>query len=86
MITPHRYLNLDTSLINVSYLILKELTRSRLLTYNELYEVVSAKLQEDINEVYPYALNFLFLLGKLNYHKGTLDAFELNENQQALLQ
>lgn len=86
MITPHRYLNLDTSLINVSYLILKELNRSRLLTYNELYDVVSAKLEEDISEVYPYALNFLFLLGKLHYHKGALDAFEINENQQAILQ
>lgn len=86
MITPHRYLNLDSSVINVAYIIISELKSNKILTYTELQEKVAAKIKFDISEVFPYALNFLYLLRKLHYYGGNLDAFEINETQQTLLQ
>ncbi len=86
MIFPHRYLDLDSSVVNIAYLTLAELKRNKLLTYHELQEKLTRRIGADVSETFPYALNFLYLLGKVNYYGGTLDAFEINENQQALLQ
>ncbi|WP_442905519.1 hypothetical protein [Hymenobacter sp. PAMC 26628] len=67
-------------------MILNELKKNKILTYNELQERITNKTRSDISETFPYALNFLYLLRKLHYYGGTLDAFEINETQQALLQ
>jgi hypothetical protein len=86
MITPHRYLNLDKSVINVAAFIIKELSGNRFLKYNELEAKIAFRMKCDIREVFPYAINFLYLLGKLQYHGGALDAFEIYETEQAVLQ
>lgn len=79
MITPHKYLNLDLCVLNVSAFIIKELKRTNLVKYDELLNSIASKLGEETREVYPYAIDFLYLLNKIKYHNAPVDAFELNE-------
>lgn len=79
MITPHKYLNLDSCVLNISAVIIRELQRTKLIKYDELINSLASKLGEETKEVFPYAIDFLFLLNKIQYHKTPLDAFELNE-------
>jgi len=78
MIKPDKHTNLDFSLINVSAFLLEELRISPTISYNELSKSVIDNIGEKAKEVYPYALNFLFLLDKLNYSIES-DSFQLNE-------
>lgn len=78
MIKPDKHTNLDFSLVNVSAFLLEELRISPTISYNELSESVIDNIGEKAKEIYPYALNFLFLLGKLNYLIES-DSFQLNE-------
>jgi hypothetical protein len=78
MITAHKYLNLDLSVINVSALIISKLKGHNLLQYDELLGATMSVLGEKVREVFPYSLNFLFLVGKISY-LDKLDAFQLNE-------
>ncbi|MCU0468206.1 MAG: hypothetical protein MUF58_06350 [Arcicella sp.] len=77
MITPHKYLNLDLSVINVSALVVDKLKKHNLLKYDELLNMVINALGKNAKEVFPYSLNFLFLLDKLHY-LPELDVFQLN--------
>lgn len=79
MITPHKYLNLDLSVVNVSAFIIKELQRTSLVKYDELINSLASKLGDGSKEVFPYAIDFLYLLDKIRYHNAPVDAFELNE-------
>lgn len=85
MITAHKYLNLDLSVIRISSLIIQHLKQNGLMEYDELLQGIVNELGDNAKEVYPYALNFLFLLNKINYQAGELDAFELNETKQVIL-
>lgn len=78
MITAHKYLNLDLSVINISAILISELKGNGILTYDELFRFAVLMFGENAKEVFPYALNFLFLFDKIRYHEGELDAFELN--------
>jgi hypothetical protein len=78
MIAAHKYLNLDLSVINVSALIISKLKGNNLLKYDELLGAMVSVLGEKVRDVFPYSLNFLFLLGKISY-LDKLDAFQLNE-------
>ena len=79
MITPHKYLNLDLCVLNVSALIIKELKQTNLIKYDELLNLLTLSLGNEVTNVYPYAIDFLYLLGKIEYHNAPIDAFELNE-------
>lgn len=78
MIGAHKYLNLDLSVINVSALIISKLKGNNLLKYDELLGLLVSVLGEKVRDVFPYSLNFLFLLGKITY-LNKLDAFQLDE-------
>jgi len=77
MITPNKYLNLDLSVINVSALIIDKLKKHSLLKYDELLKITIDSLGKNSREVFPYALNFLFLLNKIHYIQE-LDVLQLN--------
>ncbi len=80
MITAHKYLNLDISVINVSALIIDKLKKNNLLKYDELLGFITDALGKSVKEVFPYALNFLFLLDKVHY-LPELDTLQLNETK-----
>jgi hypothetical protein len=77
MIAPHKYLNLDSSVINVSALIIDKLKKNELLKYDELLKMTTDALGKNAKEVFPYSINFLFLVNKL-YYNTEFDVFQLN--------
>lgn len=80
MITAHKYLNLDLSVVNVSALIIDKLKKNSLLQYDELLRIAVSAHGEIARETFPYALNFLFLVDKINY-LSEIDGFQLNETK-----
>ena len=75
MIQPDRYTNPDFSVINISSVILEKLIKENRISYDNLLKEVIYKVGDEAKENYPYALNFLFLLGKINYISQN-DSFE----------
>ena len=78
MIRPDRHTNLDTSVINISAFILEQLNAFYAIPYDALLEKVSDQLGDEAKENYPYALNFLFLTGRLIYDRNS-DSFKSHE-------
>lgn len=77
MIRPDRHTNPDLSVINISALILKQLNPFYEIGYEDLRNKVIETFGANAIENYPYALNFLYLLGKLEYIEQT-DSFKYN--------
>ncbi|RAV28045.1 ABC-three component system middle component 8 [Sinomicrobium soli] len=78
MIRPDRHTNPEFSVLNISSIILSELNTFYPIQYDTLLKKVTEVLGEEAKINFPYALNFLFLLGKLNYEQST-DSFKSNE-------
>lgn len=76
MLKPHKYLNPQFSVIHVSGLIIKTLKESKILTFDELLTVLTDINGPKVKDVYLPSLSFLFLLGKIRYHKK-IDTIEL---------
>ncbi len=77
MIKPDRHTNPDISVINISAFILKQLNMFYDISYDELMKQVVDNIGERAKENYLYALNFLYLVGKLTYFEET-DSFKYN--------
>jgi len=77
MIKPDRHTNPDTSVINIGAFILKQLNSFYDISYDNLMKKVVENIGEDAKENYPYAINFLYLLGKVEYLEQT-DSFRYN--------
>ena len=74
MIIPGKHSNPDRTLIAVAVVMLESLKRKKVLRYDELLSVVRKK-HADSDVLYLPALNFLYMLGLLKYHKKS-DVFE----------
>ena len=70
MITPDKYFDLKNSVINVSASIIRALQKINVLTYDELEMEINKTLGEDSKHIFLYALNFLFLLNKIEYNNS----------------
>lgn len=71
MIKPTKYLNLELSVIRISAKILKILKTNRLMKYDEVLSYLCETISDEVRHVFLPSVNFLFLLGKLNYHVTT---------------
>lgn len=80
MIKPDRHTNPKYSILNISTVILSELNVFYAIQYDNLLNKIIAVLGDEARVNFPYALNFLFLLGKLNYEQKT-DSFRANETK-----
>lgn len=78
MIKPDRHTNPKYSILNISTVILSELNVFYAIQYDNLLNKIITVLGDEAKVNFPYALNFLFLLGKLNYEQIT-DSFKANE-------
>lgn len=76
MITPHEYLDLDNSVINIAGMMIRIFLEVEMIKYDELYNRIKVLKGEKVQYVYIYALDLLFLLGKINYDKES-DVLEL---------
>jgi hypothetical protein len=77
MIKPDRHTNPDTSVINIGAFILQQLNSLYDISYDNLMKKVVDNIGEGAKENYPYAINFLYLLGKVEYIEQT-DSFRYN--------
>ena len=68
MLTPKKYLNLDVSVLRVSSIMLRELKRRGVIEFERLRLLVVKRVGVDGELVFLPALNFLFLLGRVEYH------------------
>ncbi len=76
MIRAKKYTNCKTGIINVAGHIIALLNEKGPMTYNNLLGLVQNCLGENSKCEFQNALNFLFLLGKINYYCET-DVLEL---------
>ncbi|MCY0150703.1 hypothetical protein OEG84_24125 [Hoeflea sp. G2-23] len=67
-LTPKKHLNLDTSLLRVFSLVLKELQKRGVCEFEKLRGVVIRRVGADGELSFLPALDLLFLLGKAEYH------------------
>jgi len=78
VIKPDRHTNPKYSILNISTIVLSELNVFYSIQYDNLLNRIVNILGDEAKVNFPYALNFLFLLGKLNYEQET-DSFKANE-------
>lgn len=76
MIKPDRHINPETSVINISTFILEKLNEFYDIKYDNLLKAAQDKIGDSSKENFPYALNFLFILGKIEYIENS-DSFKL---------
>lgn len=67
MLKPTKFLNLNNCIINISSEIVKILIEEKKVPYNTLYSRLKKVFDENIDYNFLPALDFLFLLGKINY-------------------
>ncbi len=76
MLKPHKYLDLDNSVLFLSSEILKILIEYNSIEYDDLFKKIKQKFHETGDYLFLPALNFLYLLGAIEYNKE-LDVLEL---------
>lgn len=71
MLKPTKYSNMNVSLPAISCEMLKLFKKNKTFTYTDLLNKVIQKKGLEAKEIFLPALNFLFLLGKIEYHEKT---------------
>lgn len=79
MLMPDKYMNIDLSVLNVGAIILKSLKNTPSQKYEEVLKYVILNLGESAENIFLYALSFLFLIGKVAYIKES-DTISLCES------
>ena len=74
MINPTKHSNPDQTVVGVAVLLLKHLSKKGVEKYDRLEDEVEGKIEGGRYLFLP-ALNLLYLLGVIDYHKKS-DAFE----------
>lgn len=75
MIAPHKYLDLNLSVLNLGGVILLILKEEGAVKFDDLLNRVILARGESAKEVFIPSISFLFLLGKLDYRKD-IDTIE----------
>jgi len=71
MITPTKYMDLDLSVVRVASMLIKLFEKNKILGYGELFECLASRAGEDVKHAFVPALDFLYLLGMIEYHLQT---------------
>jgi hypothetical protein len=74
MIRPTKYSHPDSTVINVSLILLKKLKMSKLVKYDDLRDIVKKNVLGG-DALFVPSLNFLYLFGLIEYRLKT-DSFE----------
>ncbi len=76
MIAPHKYLDLNFSVLNLGGVILNVVKEEGVIKYDDLLERVILARGANAKDVFIQSLSFLYLLGKIDYQKD-IDTIEL---------
>ena len=71
MITPHKYLNLDLSILHLGGVMLALLKSENIIKYDALLDKIIVAYGENAKIQFIPTLSFLYLLGKIDYQKNT---------------
>ncbi len=80
MLKPDKHTNPKLSVINIAGLIIEELKRHEVVSYEELLNNIIKRTGASVKEIFVYANSFLFLLGKIEYIPN-LDALKLKSDE-----
>lgn len=88
MITPTKHMNLDLSVLRVASILLTHLARYNIMQMDEVQKCVERHLGADGTLILGDALNFLYILGKVDYHTqtDTLEFLRLTREQNDVSQ
>lgn len=70
MIKPTKHSHPDKTVVYASFIMLKELRKKRIVSYSDLYQLIKNKVTSGEFLFMP-SLNFLFLLGLIEYRAKT---------------
>lgn len=76
MIKPNKFLDLESCVINIAGEITKILLKYKTIKYKDLYDILDEIYDEEFEYKLLPSIDFLFLLGVLNYSPIT-DSLEL---------
>lgn len=76
MITPNKHTDIKMSVPYIAGLVLKEITCSGIIKYDDLKRSVANKVGQNLGDSFEYAVSFLFLLNKIVYNQSS-DSFIL---------
>ena len=68
MLTPKKHLDLDTSVLRVFSIMLRELQRKGVVEFDKLRGLVVRRVGSDGELAFLPALDLLYLLGRADYH------------------
>lgn len=71
MIKASKHIDLDKSVLRVSAEILKKLMKCRIIGFEDLQMKINHKFNSDSDIIFNHSLNFLYLLGCIEYHSST---------------
>lgn len=67
IIKPNMFMDLNTCTLKIGSEILKELLEKKEVKYSKLFSKLEEKYKDDTEYIFPEALSFLYLLGKIEY-------------------
>jgi hypothetical protein len=76
MLKPDKHTNPVLSIINITGLIIENLIKDEIISYDELLNRLIYETSESVKDVFVYSLCFLYLLDKIEYIPN-LDALKL---------
>jgi hypothetical protein len=82
MLVPDKYLDLRTCVLNIASSALLELMQYKVMSLNELSASIQTRLGEDARYNFLPALNFLFLVGKIDYDAKDDNIFLLSNGEK----
>lgn len=68
MLTPRKHLDLNTSLLRIAAIMLRELNKRGVVELTTLKQRVIRRVGSDGELMFLPTLSFLYLLGKVEYH------------------
>lgn len=82
MIRASKHIDLDKSVLRISAEILKKLMKYRIMGFDDLQTKIYNKFNNDCDIVFNSSLNFLYLLGCIEYHSNTDKIEFINKDMQ----
>ncbi len=67
MLEPEKYMDLDKSVLHVSSIIIKQMSKKRIFKLDELKKVVDKKINDDLPDIFLISLSLLYITGKVDY-------------------
>ncbi len=76
MLKPDKHTNPELSVINIAGLIIEQIKNNEIISYDDLLSNLVNQTSESVEDVFLYALFFLYILDKVEYIPD-LDALRL---------